>query len=111
MVGEGVRPDARTYTILLRACVAGGEQLKAASLLRAAAGLRCTAPPVIVGLQDKVGCNCLQPRGPPVASEVVKEVFDDLAGKCGDAGMAVQLMQDLQKARSHCVSLDPKIRA
>merc|ERR1719444_146677 len=39
MLGERVRPDVRTYTLLLRACVAAREAGEAAGLLRAAAGL------------------------------------------------------------------------
>jgi len=40
MLGEGVRPDARTYTLLLRGCVAAGQPQEAAKLMRAAIGLR-----------------------------------------------------------------------
>merc|ERR1719456_2024357 len=39
MANEGVQPDSRTYSTLIRACIQGGLQEEAAGLLRAALGL------------------------------------------------------------------------
>jgi pentatricopeptide repeat protein len=76
MLRDKVRPDARTYKLLLTACLrTGGNIPLALGLLRAAYGLP--------GLHDSLSdCNAqlLQPAG-GLPSELISETFDAMAGK------------------------------
>jgi len=91
MLSERVRPDARTYDSLLRACVAEYRAEDAAGLLRAAMGLRSVHPK----LAGKPA-NLLQPQG-RLTMELIEHVLDGIAGLCKNATLALQLLQDLKR--------------
>merc|ERR1719277_2564965 len=101
MLGERVRPDVRTYTLLLRACISASATTEAAGLLRAAAGLR-GAP------------SRFQPRGPTGAqpaggltAELVTESLEGIAASSGQEHLAMELLQDLKTVRG--LKLDGKL--
>lgn len=71
MVSEKVRPDIRTYTLLIRACIQEGDKSKAEELLRYALGM-----PV---RKSTVFTNAMRPAG-KFPSEVVSEVLGTLEG-------------------------------
>jgi len=101
MLRENVRPDVRTYSLLLRGCLGTGDAQDVAGLLRAAVGLRGAHPRVA-----SFGASALQVRG-GLPAELLSEVLEGLAGSCGEERLAVQLLRDL---RSHQgVKLDPKL--
>lgn len=100
MLREKVRPDPRTYMLLLRGCISAQAPDDAAGLLRAAAGLRGAHP--VVGNNGSLA----QPKG-GLASELVSEVLEGIAGACSDEGLAVQLLRDLRGAPG--IALDPRL--
>jgi len=59
MVGEGVRPDQRTITLLVRGCLAARDAEGAVGLLRAALGLPGPWHPQLVGMSQ----GAIQPQG------------------------------------------------
>mmetsp|Transcript_130357 Transcript_130357/g.237015 ORF Transcript_130357/g.237015 Transcript_130357/m.237015 type:complete len:1015 (+) Transcript_130357:136-3180(+) len=102
MVKERVRPETRTYALLLKASVSAGEGQNAAGLLRAAMGLRGPHPRL-------ASCDpaALRPQGGlPVA--LLSEILEGIAVQCGDQRLAVALLQDL-RAVAH-VKFDPKLQ-
>mmetsp|Transcript_43803 Transcript_43803/g.76270 ORF Transcript_43803/g.76270 Transcript_43803/m.76270 type:complete len:682 (-) Transcript_43803:94-2139(-) len=102
MLSERVRPDARTYDSLLRACIADHRAQDAAGLLRAAMGLR-NVHPDLVGMP----ANLLQPQG-RLTVELIEHVLDGIASICKDTKSAVQLLQDLRRVPG--LRLDPKLQ-
>merc|ERR1719414_2428967 len=100
-IREKVQPDARTYTILLRGCIAAGLSNDAAGLIRAAFGLR-GAHPRIAGPDARVALL----RG-GLSSELISEVLEGISFRCGSELLAVQLFRDLQSLPS--THLDPKL--
>lgn len=89
MLGERVRPDTRTYALILRANVAAGEVEEVAALLRAATGLP-GAHKRLTGF----GSSALRPQGglpPSLLTEVLEAVADR------DRDLAVDLMQGLMR--------------
>jgi len=91
MLHDGVSPDVRTYTLMLRGCVAAGDAESAAGLLRAATGLR--GMPVRISMFSQK----LQLRG-GLPYDLVDEVLDGIATKCYDGRLAQQLRWDLKGA-------------
>mmetsp|Transcript_56626 Transcript_56626/g.103628 ORF Transcript_56626/g.103628 Transcript_56626/m.103628 type:complete len:680 (-) Transcript_56626:81-2120(-) len=102
MLSERVRPDARTYDSLLRACIADHRAQDAAGLLRAAMGLR-NVHPDLVGMP----ANLLQPQG-RLTVELIEHVLDGIASMCKDTKSAVELLQDLRRVPG--LRLDPKLQ-
>jgi pentatricopeptide repeat protein len=100
---ERIRPDVRTYSLLLKASVAAGEAADAAGLLRAAVGLKGVHPR-LMGADAKF----LQPQ-PGLPSALIAEVLEGISGpQCRDEGLAVALLKDL-RTKPH-VKLDPKLQ-
>mmetsp|Transcript_62160 Transcript_62160/g.111956 ORF Transcript_62160/g.111956 Transcript_62160/m.111956 type:complete len:969 (+) Transcript_62160:3-2909(+) len=104
LLGEKVRPDHRTYALLLRAAVAGGRSDDVAQLLRSAAGLRgghasTAAASSLAPLRD--GARALQ-------RDLLTEVLEYLSSPRGNAELAQQVMWEL--SRQPGVQLDPKLR-
>merc|ERR1719401_2387940 len=100
MLVDRVRPDSRTYALMLRAAVGAKSAQDIAGLLRAGAGLRGAHPRL-------VACGCtaaaLQPKGGlPEAS--ISEALEGLAGPCGEGTLALQLLSDLRVSNN--VALD-----
>merc|ERR1740121_2938978 len=102
MVKEGVRPDVRTYMLVLKALIAVGEVDEAASLLRASAGLR-GGHPRLAGLDSRL----LQPQ-PQLPAASLEEVIEGIAAKCQDDRLLMALIGDLR--RLPWVKLDPKFQ-
>eukprot|EP00929_Paragymnodinium_shiwhaense_P063844 TRINITY_DN31947_c0_g1_i1.p1 TRINITY_DN31947_c0_g1~~TRINITY_DN31947_c0_g1_i1.p1 ORF type:complete len:1043 (+),score=309.32 TRINITY_DN31947_c0_g1_i1:114-3242(+) len=88
MVKEGVRPDTRTYALLLRAYIDANEIKDAAGILCAALGLRGAH-----ALLRAAPAASLQPRDSLDAS-LVAETLDAIARS--DQAFAKQLLEDLQ---------------
>jgi len=93
MLSERVRPDVRTYTLLLRGCIGACEPSEAAGLLRAAAGLSGTPSRYLCH-----GRAAAQPRA-GVTAELVTEALEGIAGPCGEERLAMELLQDLRRVR------------
>mmetsp|Transcript_115177 Transcript_115177/g.199067 ORF Transcript_115177/g.199067 Transcript_115177/m.199067 type:complete len:664 (-) Transcript_115177:22-2013(-) len=87
MLTKNIRPDARTYESLLRACVLEHRAQDAAGLLRAAVGLK-HAHPKLVGRPTSL----LQPTG-RWTLEVVEKVLDLVAHAGNDVTLASEMAQ------------------
>mmetsp|Transcript_64432 Transcript_64432/g.155811 ORF Transcript_64432/g.155811 Transcript_64432/m.155811 type:complete len:1019 (-) Transcript_64432:83-3139(-) len=107
MSQQRVRPDLRTYSLLLRACVAAGDVRSAAGLVRLAFGLRGGPPlPQRWGGLVAGGEGCLKLRD-GLPAELVAEVLEGVA-RCGNEDhLAVQLCKDLRAVPG--LKLDPKL--
>jgi len=102
MVRQRVRPDLRTFTLLLRGCIEAGELLEAAGLVRMACGLRCS--PLPQRLTSLASLDVSLSGGLPAAT--VTEVLEAMVGK-GEERAAVQLCKDLRAVPG--LRIDPKI--
>merc|ERR1719321_593574 len=98
---EKTRPAVRTYSLLLRGCIAAGEAQEAAGLVRAAVGLRGVHPR-LVGFS----ANLLQPQG-GLPSALMSEVIEGMAGSCKQETLAVVLLKEL---RNKNLKVDPKLQ-
>merc|ERR1719277_2764628 len=101
MLSERVRPDVRTYTLLLRGCISASATTEAAGLLRAAAGLR-GAPPRF----RPCGAAGAQPKG-NLTAELVTESLEGIAASSGQEPLAMELLLDLKAVRG--LKLDSKL--
>merc|ERR1719174_1725422 len=101
LLSERVRPDARTYSLLLRSCLTAGKSQDAAGLLRAATGLRGTHSRLM-----GYSANALQPQGglPPA---LISEVLEGLAYS-GDDALSLAILKDLRSKSN--VKIDPKLQ-
>merc|ERR1719277_1867422 len=93
MLGERVRPDVRTYTLLLRGCISASAATEAAGLLRAAAGLG-GAPSRFL----PHGAAGAQPKG-GLTAELVTESLEGIAASCSKEQLALELLHDLRSVR------------
>jgi pentatricopeptide repeat protein len=100
LLQERVRPDVRSYKILLQGSTAASEKQTASDLLRAAAGL-----PQENQKLAGIPASALRPSD-TLPGDLVSEVLEDIASKCGDEGMAVQLFQELKRVPG--IRLNPK---
>jgi len=102
MLSARVRPEARTYSLLLRACVAERQPQEAAGLIRAAVGLRGVHPRLM-----GYNASALQPQGslPPV---LVSEILEGISGHCSEERLAVALLKDLRSKTN--IKLDAKLQ-
>jgi len=91
MVWEKVRPDVRSYTLLLRACVAAEMFQDCAGLLRAGCGLRGAHPRVA-----RFETNSLRPQA-GLPTDLISETLAGIACEGCDEQLAVQLFRDLRK--------------
>uniref|UniRef100_A0A7S1SFT1 Pentacotripeptide-repeat region of PRORP domain-containing protein n=1 Tax=Alexandrium catenella TaxID=2925 RepID=A0A7S1SFT1_ALECA len=90
MLHAKVKPDVRTYTLLLRGCLYNYEVQDAAGLVRAASGLRGAHP-------RTAGCSPTVYRLPGgLPGELLSEVLQRIAGHGGDEVLAVQLLRELK---------------
>jgi pentatricopeptide repeat protein len=92
MLEERVRPDARSYTLLLHAFVANGQANDAAGLLRAAVGLNNVHPRL-----SKYNAQRLRPHDKALPPALVTDILQGIAGsQCGDERLAVALSKELR---------------
>merc|ERR1719401_2617042 len=101
LLRDEVRPDQRTYALILRSCISAGEAEEAAGLLRVGVGMP-RAHPGIAGPLAALA----QPRG-GIAAELISEVLESMACRLGSTRLAVQLFQELKCVPG--VKLDPKL--
>jgi len=101
MLQEKIRPDARTFTLLLRGSVACGDVRETAGLLRAAYGLR-GAHPAIAQFQN----YSTKSSGKP-SPEVLTEILEGLVHK-QDTEVIVHLLRDLREVPG--LKIDPKLQ-
>jgi pentatricopeptide repeat protein len=86
MVRQRVSPDARTYTLLIKACIAAGKIKDCSGLVRAALGLE-NAHPILAKsanfarLQNGLPCDLLV------------EILEGISGRCDDSVAALALWQ------------------
>merc|ERR1719507_2483471 len=101
MLHERIRPDARTYTLLLRGSIACGDVWETAGLLRAAYGLR-GAHPTISQFDKYSTKSCVK-----LSSELVTEILEALVHKRNFEVMA-HLLKDLRDIPG--LKIDPKLQ-
>lgn len=89
MVRERVRPDLRTYSLLIKACIAAGKGKDVSGLVRAALGLQDAHPSL-----SSAGSWAQVPKGLP--SDLLVEVLEGLSGPCRDNWLAVYLLKDIK---------------
>jgi len=89
MLTAGVRPDGRTYKLLLQAFATAGEHVFVADLLRAALGLPGMSPHL-----ERFGARVRPEGGLP--KDVVNDVLKNLADSVQGETLAVRLLRDIQ---------------
>eukprot|EP00747_Dinoflagellata_sp_TGD_P020252 gnl/TRDRNA2_/TRDRNA2_127700_c3_seq1.p1 gnl/TRDRNA2_/TRDRNA2_127700_c3~~gnl/TRDRNA2_/TRDRNA2_127700_c3_seq1.p1 ORF type:complete len:301 (+),score=61.85 gnl/TRDRNA2_/TRDRNA2_127700_c3_seq1:89-904(+) len=105
MMEERIRPDARAYTVILRACADAGERQEAVGLLRAALGLGGQVHPRLAHFPARE----LQPQG-GLPKDVIAEMLGSIAGRPGQEDIiVVQLLRDL-KQHMPTFKIDPKLQ-
>jgi len=102
MLKDRVRPDVRTYSMLLRACIESRKAVEVDGLLRAATGLRGAHPRLA-----KYSTNAAQPQG-GLPGDLVSEILSGLMDTCHEEHLAAALLLDLGRLPS--LKLDPKLR-
>lgn len=103
MLAQGVRADARTYTLLIKACVANSWPHEAAGLLRAATGLKGTDPRLA-----KFDVKLLKPDG-GLPAALIEEALEAINKECREEKIAVQLLQEFRSAPG-AAKLDPRLQ-
>jgi pentatricopeptide repeat protein len=89
MLSERVRPDARTYTLLIRACVAVRECKDAVGFIRSAMGLQDAHPRLA-----QAASLARLPKGLP--SDFLVEVLEGISQQGKEISLAVTLLKDLK---------------
>jgi pentatricopeptide repeat protein len=92
MVRERVRPDVRTYTVLIKACLASRAGNDADGLVRAAMGLQGAHPKFA-----KLAKIAQLQKGLP--SDFIVEALEGISRHCHDSMLAVSLFQDLKQVQ------------
>jgi len=104
MLNAGVRPDARTYALLLRGCLAASQPQEAAKVLRAAAGLRnphsCVAGH---GAAASLAHSALE-------HEVIMEVLEGIARSANGTEAVYVLLNEL-RAKIPKLEVSARLRA
>jgi len=95
MLRDRVRPDARTYTVLLKGLVHAGERRSANGLLRAALGLTGAHPDLLLAVNGSVSRLRLDTALPKA---VVSEIVDGIVSSCSrsEEDLGACLLQDLK---------------
>lgn len=102
MISERVRPDVRTYTLLLRGIITGREASVAEALLRAANGLETSHHQL-----SRRDSRAMQVSG-GLPAELLEEILEGIAEECNERPLAVQLLRDLQQVPG--IRLNSKLR-
>lgn len=103
MLQERVKPDARTYSMLLRGCVELKRSEDAGGLLRSAFGLSGAHP-----CTSKARGASAQPQG-GLPGELVSEILLALMDRCRAEDVAASLLVDLSRSAPY-LKFDPKLR-
>jgi pentatricopeptide repeat protein len=101
MLEARVKPDMRTYSLLLRACIDGRQPKEAAGLLRAATGL--SGPHEQLA---KFPRNALQPQG-GLPGDLISEILVGIAN-CREERLSAALLAELGRVPG--LQLDPKLK-
>jgi pentatricopeptide repeat protein len=101
LLRERIRPDPRSYGVLVRGSLAACETQGAASILRAAAGLAHGHPQLAA-----FEASALRPSE-ALPAELLAEVLEDLAKR--DNGLTMRLLQDLRSVPG--IRLDQRLSA
>jgi len=96
MLRERVRPDARTYTLLLKGVVEAGERRLADGLLRAALGLQGAHPDLLAAVNGERARLRLES---PVPKALVSEIVSGIVGQCSrsEEDLGARLLQDVAR--------------
>jgi len=94
MLQEGIRPDPRTYTLLLQGHINHGEAATAAGLLRAALGLQGATHP---RLESFCEAGAARLRDAQLPAELLSEVLQACERRCRQEGLVAELLGQLQK--------------
>jgi pentatricopeptide repeat protein len=105
MFKDGVRPDSRTYTLLIQGHVNSGEALAAVGLLRAATGLPGATHQRIESFCGAGGIAKL--RGAQLPSELFSEVIQSCCRRHREESVAADLVQELRTVPG--LQLDAKL--
>jgi len=100
MLRAGVRPEGRTYAVLIRANLSAGDHHQAVALLRAGLGLRHSLV-AVDSAKAATTCN--------IDSSLVNETLSVLADKGMAQELAVPLISDIRRCATH-VHLDANMQ-
>merc|ERR1719492_671590 len=89
MLREKIRPDVRTYTLLLRGCLGSRRAQSAAGLRRSAFGITGAG-------QRSAGVDPYAKLSHPLPTDLVQEMLDGLMGTCSLPELATQLLEELR---------------
>jgi len=104
MVKQGVRPDLRTYRLLLSGSVRANEPHVAGGLLRAALGL----PKLHHCISSCDGSLLKLVGGLP--SDVIVETLEGISGKCRSESLSVMLLMELRRVPGLNLDSKPSVR-
>jgi len=106
MLRDRVRPDTRTYSVLLKGLVQSGESRIADGLLRAALGLQGAHADLLAAVDNNASRMKLDS---PLPKPLVSEIVDGIVSSCGrsEEGLGARLLQDV-KALGFPV--DPRVK-
>lgn len=95
MLRDRVRPDTRTYTVLLKGLVQSGESRVADGLLRAALGLPGAHCDLLAAVDNNASRLKLDS---PLPKPLVSEIVDGIVSSCGrsEEGLGASLLQDVK---------------
>jgi pentatricopeptide repeat protein len=102
MVQERVRPDIRTYSLLIKAFVDARQPIEAAGLVRAAVGLRGPHPCL-----SKFPAEALRCQG-ALPGDLISETLLGISGPCHEQRLASALLNDLNRLPG--MKLDPRMK-
>ncbi len=102
LIKQGINPDSRTFTVLLRGCCNAKDFDSAEQILRAALGLQCSHPllSTLATKQNSAGRGAV-----PVDQQLVNEVFTNFVDY-GVGHIASNLMNEIRRGKIK-VRIDP----
>eukprot|EP00415_Alexandrium_ostenfeldii_P001304 UN1304 len=100
---QRVRPDVRSYTLLIRAFLEAKQFNNAVGFVHLACGVQRAFPPLLAGLAPAAGCMRLKGGLP---QDLLKETMEALVTR-GVEHVAVQLCKDLRAVPG--LNIDPKL--
>jgi len=106
MLRDRVRPDTRTYTVLMKGLVQAGERKTADGLLRAALGLQGGHPALLEAVDNNASRLKLDSHLP---KPLVSEIVDGIVSSCNrsEEDLGARLLQDV---KSLGFSVDARVK-